>query len=153
MLINTLLIVADRGGLRAYKIAENPNRTPGLHLIESFEAQETHGRYQDKVTDRAGSFKGSGVSGQSTGGAAQHATIDLENDRRACKHIAQRMNELVEREKPEGWLLAVPGPIRQLVEDHLKPEVSKHLTQTVHADLLKSEPAKILSHFSALQPA
>ena len=153
MLINTLLIVADRGGLRAYRVGENPNRAPGLHLIDSFEAQETHGRFQDKVTDQAGRFKGTSASNQSTGGTAEHPTIEMENDRRACKHIAQRINELVNREKPEGWLLAVPSTIHGLVEGHLQPEVGKHLTEVVHADLLRSEPAKILSHFSALQPA
>ena len=153
MLINTLLIVADRGGLRAYKVGENPNRAPGLHLLDSFEAQEAHGRYSEKVTDQAGRFKGSGIANQSTGGSAEHTTIDMENDRRACKHIAQRINELVEREKPEGWLLALPATIHQLVESHLKPDVLKHLGEVVHADLLRSEPAKILTHFSALQHA
>ena len=152
MLINTLLIVADRGGLRAYRVGENPNRAPGLHLIDSFEAQEAHGRFQDKVTDQAGRFKGSGVANQSTGGAAEHSTIEMENDRRACKHVAQRINELVAQEKPEGWLLAVPATIHGLVEGHLQPEAKKHLTEVVHADLLRSEPAKILTHFSALQP-
>ena len=151
MLINTLLIVADRGGLRAYRVGENPNRAPGLHLIDSFEAQETHGRFQDKVTDQAGRFKGSGAANQSTGGTAEHPTIEMENDRRACKHVAQRINELVAQEKPEGWLLAVPATIHALVEGHLQPEAKEHLAEVVHADLRRSEPAKILTHFSALQ--
>lgn len=151
MLINTLLIVADRGGLRAYRVGENPNRAPGLHLIDSFQAQETHGRFQDKVTDQAGRFKGSGTANQSTGGTAEHPTIEMENDRRACKHLAQRINELVAREKPEGWLLAVPARIHGLIEGHLQPEARKHLAEVVHADLLRSEPGKILPHFSALQ--
>ena len=153
MLINTLLIVADRGGLRAYKVGENPNRPPGLHLIDSFEAEEAHGRYQDKLTDQAGRFKTSGLPNQQTGGSAEQQTLNMENDRRACKHVAQRINELVEREKPEGWLLSLPSTIHQLVESHLKPEVSKHLSEVVHADLLRVEPAKILTHFSALQHA
>ena len=153
MLINTLLIVADRGGLRAYRIGENPNRAPGLHPIDSFEAQETHGRFQDKVTDQAGRFKGSGASDQSAGGTAEHPTIEMENDRRACKHVAQRINELVTREKPEGWLLAIPATIHRLVEEHLSSEASQHLSEVVHADLLHTEPTKILTHFSALQHA
>ena len=153
MIFNTLLIVADRGGLRAYKVEENPNRAPGLHLIDSFEAQEAHGRFQDKVTDQAGRFKASGVPGQQTGGSAAHDTIDMENDRRAGKHIAARINELVHRERPEGWLLAVPAQISHLVQDHLAAEARQHLTETVHADLVKLEPSKILTHFPALQPA
>ena len=77
----------------------------------------------------------------------------MENARRACKAVAARISELVHQEKPEGWLLAVPATISQLVQDHLAPEARQHLTQTVHADLLKVEPAKIASHFPALQHA
>ena len=154
MLIPSLLIVTDRGGLRAYKVEPTPNRAPGLHLLDSFEAQEVHGRYQDKVTDRAGSFQASGTAGgRQTGGAAEHPTIDLENDRRVCKHVAQRINELVKREKPEAWLLAVPAQIQALVLDHVDAEVVKHLSQTVHADLVRTEPSKLAAHFSELQPA
>ena len=153
MLINTLLIVADRGGLRAYRIGENPNRAPGLHLIDTYEAQDAHGRFADKLTDQAGRFKASGVPNQQTGGSAAHDTLDMENDRRACKAVAGRISELVHQEKPEGWLLAVPARISKLVEEGLAPEARQHLTEVVHADLLKVEPTKLASHFSALQPA
>ena len=54
MLINTLLIVADRGGLKAFRVDELPNRKHGLHQIDSDYEQDAHGRYDDKVTDRAG---------------------------------------------------------------------------------------------------
>ena len=153
MLINTLLIVADRGGLRAFKVTENPNRAPGLHLLDDLETLDARGHYNDKVSDQAGRFKGSGINGQSTGGASDHSHIDMENDRRACKHVAERINELVAKEKPEGWLLAIPSTIHHLVESHLKKEVAGKITQVVHADLRRTEPAKIAGHFSALQAA
>ncbi len=153
MLINTLLIVADRGGLRAYRVDENPGRAPGLHPIDSFEAEEAHGRYQDKLTDQAGRFRASGHGNAHTGGISEQHTLDTENARRACKHVAERINELVDKEKPEGWRLAVPAQIAALVTDHLKSEVRAHLTETVHANLLHVEPSKLLEHFSALHTA
>lgn len=149
---NTLLIVADRGGMKAFRVEESPNRKHGLHQIDSYHAQDAHGRFEDKVTDRAGRFKGSGA-GQTGGGSADHPTIDLENDRRAVKHIAERINEIVDKEKPEGWRLAVPAQIARLVEEHLKPEARKRLTETVHADLLRAESSDILGHFSTLHTA
>ena len=149
---NTLLIVADRGGLKAFRVEERPNGKPGLHQIDSDYEQDAHGRFSDKVTDRAGRFKGSGL-GQSQGGSADHSKTDLENDRRAVKHIAERINELVEKEKPADWRLAIPAQIDKLLIDHLKPEVCKHLTETVHADLLRAEASDILGHFSALRTA
>ena len=77
----------------------------------------------------------------------------MENDRRAVKAIAGRINELVEKEKPADWRLAVPAQIDKLLTEHLKPEVRKHLAETVHADLLRAEAADILGHFSALHTA
>ena len=149
---NTLLIVADRGGLKAFRVEERSNGKPGLHQIDSDYEPDAHGRYADKVTDRAGRFKGSGL-GQGQGGSADHSKTDMENDRRAVKAIAGRINELVEKEKPAGWRLAIPAQVARLLEDHLKPEVRKHLTETVHADLLRAEAADILGHFSALHTA
>lgn len=154
MMIPSLLIVTDRGGLRAFKVEPNPNRAPGLHLLDSFEASETHGRYQDKVSDQAGRLQGGTHGAANTGGGAdEHGTIDAENRRRACKHIAERINELVKSEKPETWLLAVPAEIKKLVLDHVDDEALKRLGEPVHANLLKAEPAKIASHFTELRPA
>ena len=152
MPINTILIVADRGGLKAFRVEERPNQKHGLHQIDSDYEQDAHGHYDDKVTDRAGRFKGSGL-GQNQGGSADHSKIDMENDRRAVKHIAERINEIVDKEKPEGWRLAIPAQVSKLLVDHLKPEVRQHLTETVHADLLRAESADILGHFSALHTA
>ena len=149
---NTLLIVADRGGLKAFRVEARPNGKPGLHQIDSDYEQDAHGRYEDKVTDRAGRFKGSGA-GQTGGGSADHDKIDMENDRRAVKAIAGRINELIEKEKPADWRLAVPAQIDKLLTEHLKPEVRKHLAETVHADLLRAEAADIMGHFSALHTA
>lgn len=154
MLLPSLLIVTDRGGLRAYKVEPTPNRAPSLHLLDSFEAVETHGRYEDKVTDQAGRFQGRSQAGGSLiGGADEHGTIDIENQRRACKHIAARVNELVKREKPETWLLAVPPEIQKIVLDHLDDEAVKRLAQTVHANLLKTDPSRLAGHFSGLHHA
>ncbi len=155
MQIPSLLIVADRGGLRAYTVTPNPTRAPGLHLLDAFEAQETHGRYDEKVTDQAGRFQGgSHATGNGpVGGADEHGTIDLENERRACQHVAARINELVMREKPDTWLLAVPAQIARTVTENLQPAVTKHLGNTVHANLLKSAPDHLAAHFPELQPA
>lgn len=156
MLTPSLLIVTDRGGLKAFQVqpsTSNPGRPPALHQIDSYHAQDAHGRYEDKVTDRAGRFQGAQAAGRHIGGSDEHGTIDIENDRRACKHVAGRINELVKREKPESWLLAVPSTIHQLILAHLDKDVVAHLTNTTHADLLRVEPAKLANHFPALQPA
>jgi len=52
----SLIIVTDRGRLKAYKVDDAPNRGPSLQLVQSIEVTDAHGRYQDKLTDQAGGF-------------------------------------------------------------------------------------------------
>ncbi len=52
----SLIIVTDRGSLKAYKVSETPTRGPHLQLVQAFDTTDAHGRYQDKLTDQAGAF-------------------------------------------------------------------------------------------------
>ena len=52
----SLIIVADRGSLKAYKVNETPTRGAGLRLVQAFDVTDAHGRFQDKLTDVAGRF-------------------------------------------------------------------------------------------------
>jgi hypothetical protein len=52
----SLIIVADRGSLKAYKVDDTPNRGASLQLVQAFEITGAHGRYDDKLTDQAGRF-------------------------------------------------------------------------------------------------
>jgi hypothetical protein len=51
---NKLLIVADLGLLKAYKLDYTPNHTPRLEHLEEVVLEEAHSRVIDKVTDMAG---------------------------------------------------------------------------------------------------
>ena len=39
----SLIIVTDRGSLKAYKVNETPNRGAGLQLVQAFETTDAHG--------------------------------------------------------------------------------------------------------------
>ena len=155
MIINSLLIVADRGSLKAYRVEELPARTaPRLRLIQSFDVPDAHGRYRDKLTDQAGAFPaGGGGAGNQTlaNSAAEHGGIDIENHRRAWKFLAERVNEVVREEKPEAWLFAASSQSLPVILEHLAPEVRERITQSVAADLVKTEPGRLPEHFAALR--
>ena len=156
MVFQTLLIVADRGSLKAYKIEPTPAHGTRFRLLETFQVSDVQGRYQDKLTDQAGAFPsgGGGVRQDNhSNSAAERGTVDLENERRACKHLAERMNAIIEQEKPESWLLAAPDKSARLITEQLSIAANERLAQTVHADLVKTEPSKLASHFEALQGA
>ena len=146
----SLIIVTDRGSLKAYKVTETPSRGPHLQLVQAFDTTDAHGRYQDKLTDQAGSFPGGAVPGQMN--SPERTGIDIENDRRICKQLADSIAEIAEREGKEGWSFAAPASIHSAIVELLPPEVRGKIVEYVKSDLVKIEPAKLPGHFRSLQP-
>ena len=98
----SLIIVTDRGSLKAYKVSETPTRGPHLELVQAFDTTDAHGRYQDKLTDQAGAFPGGAAPGQMNS-AGERTGIESENDRRIHKQLADSIAEIAGREGKEGW--------------------------------------------------
>jgi Protein required for attachment to host cells len=146
----SLIIVTDRGSLKAYKVTETPSRGPHLQLVQAFDTTDAHGRYQDKLTDQAGSFPGGAVPGQMN--SPERTGIDIENDRRICKQLADSIAEIAEREGRDGWSFAAPASIHSAVVELLPADVREKIVEFVKSDLVKIEPAKLPGHFRSLQP-
>jgi hypothetical protein len=146
----SLIIVTDRGSLKAYKVSETPTRGPHLQLVQAFDTTDAHGRYQDKLTDQAGA-SASGAPGQMNS-IAERTGIDTENDRRIFRQLADSITEIAEREGKEGWSFAAPASIHSAVVDLLPPAVRDKIVENVKSDLVKIEPAKLPAHFRSLKP-
>jgi protein required for attachment to host cells len=153
----SLIIVTDRGGLKAYKVNETPNRGPGLHLVQAFDTTDAHGRYQDKLTDQAGRFPvgdggGAAGSGRHMNGIAERQGLETENDRRIFKQLADNIAETVKREGTEGWSFAAPASIHSAIVDLLPNEVRDRIVEHVKSDLVKVDLSELPQHFRSLQP-
>src|SRR5437762_8400773 len=98
----SLIIVTDRGSLKAYKVSKTPTRGPHLELVQAFDTTNAHGRLQDKLTDQAGAFPSGAAPGQMNS-IAERSGIDTENDRRIHKQLADSITEIAEREGKDGW--------------------------------------------------
>ena len=146
----SLIIVTDRGTLKAYKVNDTPTRGPSLKLVQAFDTTDAHGRYQDKLTDQAGA-SASGAPGQMNS-IAERTGIDNENDRRIVKQLADSITDVVEREGKDGWSFAAPASIHSAVVEQLPAEVRDRIVEHVKSDLVKIEPAKLPGHFRSLQP-
>ncbi len=143
---NTILVVADLGGLKAFKVDNGPlNRTPRLQLLEQFENPEAHGRLVDKLSDLGGRFpRGTGPGAMSDG---ERHNIQLELRKRFVRQLAQRVNLLARNPEVERCFLAASREInRQLIEE-LEPQVRTKIEKNVSADLFKVEPVELLNHF------
>src|SRR3954466_14457722 len=93
----SLIIVADRGTLKAYRVDETPTRGPSLHLVQAFDLTDAHGRLVDKVTDMAGGFPVTNGAGAHLGQAsiAEKTHLQAETHRRIEKQLADEIVKLV----------------------------------------------------------
>ena len=94
----SLIIVADRGGLKAYRVNDTPNRGASLQLVQAFDITDAHGRYDEKLTDQAGRFPVSDGNGRHANAIAERTALETENERRICKQLAEHIAEVVKRE-------------------------------------------------------
>jgi len=147
---NTLLVVADLGGYKAYKIEPNeqPNRAPRLELLEQYDNGQAHDRLVDKVSDLAGRFPRAG--GLTNGGAmsaGERHNIELETRKRLVRQLAQRINLLARAQEIERCMLAASREINSQLVGELDPQVREKIVKNLSADLTKIERSDILRHF------
>ena len=153
MIPASLVIAADRGSLKAYRVNETPTRGPSLKLIQAFDITDAHGKLIDKVTDLAGRFPVTESAGAHRGAASiAESKLETETDRRITKELADQIAKIVNGSGKEGWAFAAPSEIHGAIVDLLPDRVRNRIVEHVKSDLVKVEPAKLPNHFRSLRP-
>jgi len=148
----SLVIVADRGTLKAYRVDETPTRGPSLQLVQAFNITDAHGKLIDKLTDVAGRFPVSdGVGRQHHAASIAESKLETETDRRIHKQLADQIVKITSASGKEGWSFAAPAEIHSAIVDLLPGRVRDRIVEHVKSDLVKVEPAKLHTHFRSLQ--
>jgi Protein required for attachment to host cells len=135
MTATSLIIVADRGSLRAYRVQETPTRGPHLELVQAFE-----------ITDVMNA-----ASTRHTTPMTNWPQLEAEMDRRICKELATEIAKVVERNPGGGWSFAAPESIYAKIIEQLPAEIRKRIVEHVESDLVKLPAAALLSHFRSVQ--
>jgi Protein required for attachment to host cells len=149
----SLVIVADRGSLKAYQVKETPTRGPSLKLVQAFDITDAHGRLIDKVTDLAGRFPVTEGAGTHRGPASiAESKLQTETDRRINKELADQIAKIINGSGKEGWSFAAPAEIHSAIIDLLPGRIRDRIVEHVKSDLVKVEPAKLTAHFRSLRP-
>jgi hypothetical protein len=148
---SSLVIVTDRGSLKAYRVDETPTRGPSLQLVQAFDITDAHGKLVDKVTDLAGRFPVSDGAGVHHGASIAERHLETETDRRIYKQLADQIVKIAKSDGVEGWSFAAPASIHAAIVDLLPADVRDRIVEHVKSDLVKTEPAKLPTHFRSLQ--
>ncbi len=136
MTASSLIVIADRGGLKAYRVRETPMRGPSLKLVQAFDIPN--------VNDLSRTHHTTAVT--------DWPQLEMEESRRICKQLADEIAKIVQRKTGEGWSLAAPGSIYAEIVDLLPPKIRERIVEHVESDLVKTPVAKLADHFRSLQP-
>jgi hypothetical protein len=71
--------------------------------------------------------------------------------RRICRELAEQITHIVSRDGKDGWAFAAPAEIHGAIVELLPPDVRDRIVEHVKSDLVKVEPAKLISHFRSLR--
>ena len=152
--MSTVVIAANLGHLKAFRVVETPTRGRKLDLIEEMEFPEAHGHFIDKVTDMAGRFPVTEGPGQGIGMSTGEAlTAELEIHRRLVKLIAERISAVLLSERPEYWYFAANPEVHQAILNELPVDLRARIVRHVQADLTKVPVPEVLAHFMPVKAA
>jgi hypothetical protein len=93
--MNTLLVVADLGGFKAFKLENNNhvNHAPRLELVEQFNNPGARGRLVDRVSDSSGQFpRSTGARAAGAMSDGERHNIEVELRKRFVRQLAQQLN-------------------------------------------------------------
>jgi hypothetical protein len=145
--MNKLVFIADLGHFKVFKLSRTSQGTPKLDMIESIDSIEAHGKFSDKLSDRAGNFGRTVGQVAAARGSGEAHNIETETEKRVIKKIAGFINKMVKDENPDGWYLATEKAINGQLQDSLDPEVRLKLEKHIQANLTKADKSEIIKRF------
>jgi hypothetical protein len=146
MLNASLIIIADRGSLKAFAVDDTSGRGRAPRLLGTHRIEDAHGRFQDKYTDEAGAFPNGGSAGQGNS-IAERQNLDEEIDSRIFRQLGGHITEILQQHQPERWAFAAPAQINGAILEEVAPELRKKLTHNVKRDLVRTDAQELLGRF------
>ncbi|GBD99968.1 protein required for attachment to host cells [bacterium BMS3Abin07] len=144
--MDKIIIVADSGYFRAYRIFKNPMESARIEIIKEFDNPEAHGKLGEILSDSAGKF---GLGGGKTGvkGYGEPHNLELENKKRAIKVLAKNINKLIAGSACKKWYMAAGKKINRQILEYLDPAVKAKLSRNIPSDLTNAGKSEILARF------
>lgn len=139
--VPSIVIVADRGHLLAYRSTENGS----FDQIDSSFIPEGNSKISEIVTDQSGAFPVSGSPGTS---AYESMPLIAELEVRCFRKIAQEIGEIIARENPARWGFAAPSEINGAIIDHLEPKLREQLSVNLKLDLTNVPKTEVYRRFA-----
>jgi len=136
MNISPIIVLVDRGGLKAYRVRGTPTRGSSLNLIQVFEIPNVNSLSRNRHTTAVNDWP----------------QLKTEVTQRICKQLANEITRLIRDKSAEEWSFAAPESICNKILDYLAPAVRERMVDRVELDLIKTPAKKLPQYFRSLQP-
>ena len=147
--MNKIVIIADLGHFKAYKLSKTDQGTGKLDLIESFDFLGAHEKFSEKYSDQFGNFGGAVGKSAAATGFGEAKNIAIEKEKRLVRNIAQSINKIIKTDHCDSWYMAAVKAINNQVVSFLDSEVKAKLEKNIPADLTKTPKSEIIARFTA----
>ena len=143
-----MVILADLGFVKAYKLARTPKGTAHLDLLEQVVLEEAHHRLVESVT--ALSARRAPPTQPNRAAPLDDAhNRELETQRRLIKEIVAHVERLSQNQPEWGICFAAPNEINHLVVGELTRKVKGRIQVNLSRDLVKADKPQLLECFAA----
>jgi hypothetical protein len=143
-----VIIAADIGHFKAYRVTQENLESPRVTLIESYDSIEGHGKLMDKLSDAEGRFGRGGGKDEAGMGSGERHNIELETEKKVAKMIAKDIDTVIVSEKCGKWYLAAGEKVNRHIIESLTPVAKAKLDKSISADLTNVNKSQILMHFT-----
>lgn len=139
--MNSLIIVADLGRMKAYRITQDdlqPDSPPSFTNLADIDLENQHSKVSDRFTYQAGRSKGHTVG-------ERHSERE-EAEGQQLDSMAETINEVVKTEGGEIYLAAPQTILRPLL-DALDTKVRGRVKRDLGLNLVKAPKLDLLKRF------
>lgn len=143
-----IIIVADSGSLKAYRISETSTvHKRKAEVIKQVRYEAAHKKLSDTLSDRAGRFRGSGDARSNAKSSGEAHNLKTELKKKVVKHLAHDIEGVIGNSPAEFYYVSMPKTIHNAVLDELRTSTRKRITKDISADLIKEPLDKVRIRF------
>ncbi|MCF7669118.1 MAG: host attachment protein [Verrucomicrobia bacterium] len=142
---NALLIVADLGMIKAYRVENHRQDNPRLVPVHEEFFSQAHKKMSEKISDSSGRHKSPAAN--SSAPMADKHNLELEVHKRQTKRIAEEITSLLSRDSVEICYFAAAKTVNKQILDQLPNNLQDKIFRNVPLDLTKTERAKLWNFF------
>ncbi|MDX2186019.1 MAG: host attachment protein [Opitutaceae bacterium] len=148
-LLAPLLVLADHGHLRIYRLLPSPGRNKAhLEVALSADYPRGHEQYFEEDSDKAGRFPGNSVRGHHRQMSIdERLPMQREHEQRIVRDLSEQIEGYMVTAPDLAWYLSASPQLEHSILQELSPGVRSRLISSAGKNLIGMPVDEIVAHF------